>query len=269
MFNMAMAQETTGDLEGAADTYARLLKAYPGFDNGYIGRARLYLAQGDTTAAAADIDKALEIKQKCDKRICDACRPGHKRHADYAKALSDMDEAIKLQPRFAAFYINRAFLRYNLDDYFGAMADYDYSLQLEPLNTTALFNRGLLLTEVNAFDRALIDFSKVLELDPDDYRALYNRALIYGNKMQYPEAIADINQVISAFPDFPGAIFMRSEFYSKMGDRNNAMRDYDSALAMSRKNVRPKTPQKPETANSPTTPTKRHPTTYHGGSHHC
>ncbi|HUN20841.1 MAG TPA: tetratricopeptide repeat protein [Muribaculaceae bacterium] len=235
MFNMAMAQETTGDLEGAADTYARLLKAYPGFDNGYIGRARLYLAQGDTTAAAADIDKALEINKNATNAYVMRADLAIKRHADYAKALSDMDEAIKLQPRFAAFYINRAFLRYNLDDYFGAMADYDYSLQLEPLNTTALFNRGLLLTEVNAFDRALIDFSKVLELDPDDYRALYNRALIYGNKMQYPEAIADINQVISAFPDFPGAIFMRSEFYSKMGDRNNAMRDYDSALAMSRK----------------------------------
>ena len=40
-------------------------------------------------------------------------------------------------------YINRAFLRYQLDSYNGAMADYDYALTLDPLNRTALFNRAL------------------------------------------------------------------------------------------------------------------------------
>ncbi len=45
--------------------------------------------------------------------------------------------------RVAGLYINRAFLRYNLDSYNGAMADYDYALSLEPpYNAVALFNRG-------------------------------------------------------------------------------------------------------------------------------
>ena len=62
---------------------------------------------------------------------------------------SDMNEAIKLEPHYAGFFINRAFMKYNMDDYFGAMADYDYALSLEPTNVIAYYNRALLKIEVN------------------------------------------------------------------------------------------------------------------------
>ena len=64
---------------------------------------------------------------------------------DYESALADIDKAIKLMPRNAGLYINRAYLRYRLDSYNGAMSDYDYALTIDPLNYVALFNRGLLL----------------------------------------------------------------------------------------------------------------------------
>ena len=46
-----------------------------------------------------------------------------KRSKDYESALADMNEAIRLQPHEAPYFINRAFNRNSLDDYFGAMAD--------------------------------------------------------------------------------------------------------------------------------------------------
>lgn len=235
MFNMAMAEQTAGMPEAADSTFEKLIKAYPGFDNAYIGRARLRMEKGDTTAAEEDINKALELNANSVNGYLMRADIAINRQADYAQALEDMNHAIKLQPKYSGFYVNRAFLRYKTDDYFGAMADFDYALELEPLNTAARFNRGLLLAEVNANDRALEDFSRVLDVKPDDYRARYNRAVIHANKMQWAEAIDDINMVISAFPDFPGALMMRSEFYRKMGKQSEAMADYDRALALSRK----------------------------------
>jgi tetratricopeptide (TPR) repeat protein len=234
LFNKAMAQSDIKDYEGADTTYQQLLKWYPAFDNGYLGRARLKLAQADTTAALEDINHALELNRNAFNGYIMRADIAINREQNYENALSDMNEAIKLQPKYVGLYINRAFLRYNTNDYFGAMADYDYALQLEPYNQIALFNRGLLLAEVNANDRALEDFTKVLSLDPDDYRSLYNRALIYRSKGNTSAALSDINRVIEAFPDFPGGYYIRSELYHDRNQLTAAERDYKKALALAR-----------------------------------
>jgi tetratricopeptide (TPR) repeat protein len=234
LFNKAMAQHSVKDYQGADTTFSMLLKWYPGYDNGYLGRARLRLAQADTVAALDDINHALEINRNAFNGYVMRADIAINRAKDYESALSDMNEAIKLQPKYAGLYINRAFLRYNQDDYFGAMADYDYALQLEPYNQIALFNRGLMLTEVNANDRALDDFTKVLELDPDDYRSLYNRALLYRAKGNTKAALADINRVIEAFPDFPGGYYIRCEINRDRNQLSAAERDYKKAMALAK-----------------------------------
>lgn len=234
LFNKALAEEELKQYDAAHNCYEQLLKAHPRFDNGYIGRARLYLAEGDTIAAMADLDKAIELNKNATNAYVIRADIAIKRERDYQRALDDMNEAIKLQPHYAGFFINRAFLRYNLDDYFGAMADYDYALSLDPMNVVAYFNRGLLLAEVHDNDRAISDFSKVLQIEPDDYRSLFNRALLYEETANYRLALADINRVIEAYPNFDGALFTRFQIYEKLGDRQNAMKDYDRALAISK-----------------------------------
>lgn len=234
LFNMAMAQENIKDYEASDSTFSELVRYYPNFDNGYLGRARLRLSQADTIAAEEDITHALKLNRNALNAFIMRADIAINSRRDYPSALEDMNEAIKLQPKMPGLYINRAYLRYRLDDYFGAMADYDYAITLDPLNPTALFNRAILLTEVNANDRALLDYNKVLELNPDDSRALYNRALVLGRKGQYNEAIADINKVIEAFPDFPGALYMRGDFERQAGNLQAAKRDFDKALALAK-----------------------------------
>lgn len=236
MFNMAAAQTGIEDYAAADSTFNELLERYPGYGNGYLGRARLNLARTDTVAAIKDIDKALEIDgNSFNAHTMRADIAIHQGKDKYPEAIKHIDEAIKLQPRVAGLYVNRAFLKYSTNDWFGAMSDYDYALELEPLNKLALFNRGLLEMEVNANDKALADFTKVLNMEPNDVRARYNRAVIYSNKRQYNKAIADVNYVIEAFPDFPTGYYMRSEFYRQAGNLNAAISDRDRAKALGRK----------------------------------
>ncbi len=233
MFNKALAQEDVKDYDGATDTYRQLLKSYPRYENCYLGRARLELTVGDTIAAQADLDKALELNHNLAGAYVMRADIALKRgNGDMQQARSDLDEAIKLQPKQAGLYINRAYVRYRLDDFRGALDDYDTSISLDPLQTVPYFNRGLLRMETLDNDRALTDFSQVLQLDPNDYRALYNRAMIYTAKRDYTSAIADISRVVDAFPDFAGAVYTRFTIYNEMGDRKHAMQDYDRAMAM-------------------------------------
>lgn len=241
MLNKAMAQQDLRQPDSAAVTFDALLHDFPNYENGYIGRARLRLAQGDTVKAREDIDHALGLNKNLINGYllrADIAIHGPK---DYEAALKDISEAIRLQPREPNFYINRAFLRHSLDDYSGAMVDYDYAIQLDPLNSMAIFNRGLLRMEVRDNDNAIKDFTKALELDKDDYRSLYNRAYLYSEKRDTKNALADINQLIEAFPDFPEALYMRSNLHRMNGDMKQAEKDYKSALAMA-KNLKPSLP---------------------------
>lgn len=234
MFNKALALSELKDYDSAAETFGELIRYYPGYENAYLGRARMELARTDTAAARADIDKALSINDKALNAYIMRADIAINSHQDYESALADIDKAIRLQPRLAGLYINRAFLRYRLDSFSGAMADYDYALSLEPLNTVALFNRALLLQEVNANDLALDDFNKVLELNPDDYRALYNRAVVHRAKGNYDLAAADASRVALQFPDFPGAYYLRGTIYKDQGKLSKAEADFKKGDALSR-----------------------------------
>lgn len=234
LYNMALAQESMGKYEDAEKSFDKLLKAHPGFDGGYLGRAKMLLATKDTLRAMADIDKALTINKNAVNGYLLRADISINRNSDYSQALADMDEAIRLQPRVPGFFINRAFIRYRLDDYNGAMSDYDYALQLDPTNFVAVYNRALLRMEVHDYNRAIDDLSQVLAMRPKEYRALYNRAILYRETGDLHKALADVNRVIEEIPNFALAHYLRFDLKHTLGLKG-AQADLDRSIALATK----------------------------------
>lgn len=234
LFNKALALQDTHQTAASDSAFSELLVYYPGFDAGYLGRARLRLEQADTVAAIADIEKALSINKKVPNAYIMRADIAIHRDDNFAAAQDDMNEAIRLLPRHAGLYVNRAYLRYRLDDFFGAMADFDYAIELDPVNEAAIFNRALLEMETSANDRALADLDRLLALDPGNTRAYYNRAIVNHAKGRNAEAAEDITHVIDEVPDLPDPYFMRCEFLRAQGKMAQAERDYNKALKLQR-----------------------------------
>lgn len=239
LFNKAMALDESKEWDKAADAFEQLLSRFPNFDGGYLGRAKMLIAKADTTAALNDINKALELNKNAVNGYVMRADIALNSKRNYQNALDDMNEAIRLQPKVPGFFINRAFLRYKLDDYFGAMSDYDYAIQLQPDNFVAHYNRALLCAEVRDYNKALQDLDYVLKIRPDEYRTLYNRALIYRERGEYKKAIADLNSVLEAFPTFAAAYFLRFDIKRSMGDRT-AEADYKKSLALAKQRIKVK-----------------------------
>ena len=235
LMNKAVSECEIGEYEQADSTYARLLSIYPNYANAYLGRAQLRMMQADTLAAIDDIDKSISISKNIPGAYVMRSEINMSYKKDYKAALADMDEAIKLEPHYAGYFINRAFMKYNLDDYFGAMSDYDYALQLDPTNLAARFNRGLLRTEVGDNNKAIEDFSYVLRSEPDNMPARYNRALLYSKTGQYRDAVSDFDAVLDVYPDFDAVLFARSECKRKLGDMAGGEQDYNRARELSRR----------------------------------
>ncbi len=236
LFNLAVAQQEAGLIDSAEVTFKQLFDMAPGYERGYLGYAHLLLEKGDTVGARENIDHALSINRfNINGLLLRANMAIKSGKEGYQSALADMDEVIRLEPRRSDFFVNRAFLRHELDDYYGAMSDFDYALQLDPANTAAYYNRALLRTEVADLDRAAADLDRVISLTGGrDYKAIYNRALVNRERGFLKEALADAETIVNQFPTMAAAYLLRFEIRQAMNDRG-ARADYDRSLALARK----------------------------------
>lgn len=91
---------------------------------------------------------------------------------DLPAALHNLNEAIRLDPAQAEFFVTRASIRSWLGHPDIAMADLDHALSLDPLSVHALTNRGLAYSNAGDISRALADFDEAIRLAPHD-RSLY------------------------------------------------------------------------------------------------
>lgn len=224
LFYKAVAETELKRYAEADSTFAALLRLYPRYEEGYTARGRLNLLRGDTIAAIDDINRASGISSTALQPNLLMADIEVKRH-NWNEALAAMDRAIILKPHEANFYLNRAFIRYNLDDYFGAMADYNYTLELEPFNTGALFNRALLRYEVKDLDRAAADFKEVLRLDPSNFHAAYNLGLVELERGRYKDAIARFETIAARYPKFYPVYYAIADAQLKSGNNRAAMQN--------------------------------------------
>lgn len=86
----------------------------------------------DSLAALPDLDKCLELNANTIEAYLMRADIHYGKSKDCEAAVKDLDAAVKLSPKEAGLFINRAYLKYNLEDYFGAMADFDYAIGLDP-----------------------------------------------------------------------------------------------------------------------------------------
>ncbi len=235
LVNKAVCLNALTRYDDATAAYDALIAVDRRNDKAYLGLAHLCLARGDTVAARENIARSLEISKNNAGAYVMRAEIEMRCDSDYAAAMSSLDEAIKLEPRQASYFINRAYMKYRLDDYFGAMADYDYAIGLDPSSMEAHLNRAQLYAEVGEYNKAINDFSYVLKGDGGNIMALYNRAMLYIETGQGKAAVRDLNVVLDRYPEFEAGYMARGEAKRLSGDRKGSEADYDYAISLFKK----------------------------------
>lgn len=184
-----------GDLPRALDDLERTL-AYPAADAAFTGgvynlRALLYLEQGNTDAA-----------------------------------LADLNAGIGAAPDVAALYLTRAEIYRVLGRFEDALMDYDKAVELDGESVEARAGRALLNTQAEAFDAALADYNRILELEPENVEALARRAGIYLAQAQYESALADLDTAARLNPDAAGIYLSRGAANNALDRPAQAAADY-------------------------------------------
>lgn len=116
------------------------------------------------------------------------------RNGNLSSALTASNQAIQINPDFAAAYSVRGNLRLNQNDFQGAMADFNQAIRLDSTLTPAYMGRALTYSELGDKSRAIADYSQAIQLNPSYPLAYYNRGVVYFNQGSRTEALQDLKQ---------------------------------------------------------------------------
>jgi tetratricopeptide (TPR) repeat protein len=151
-------------------------------------------------------------------------------HGEYAQALSEMDQALALNPKDAETYTRRGGIYTLQKQYDKAISDFNRALELNPRSAKAYYNRALAYYYQRKYDQALADLQKTLELKPKDAAAYHNRGLVYTQKNDFAKAIDDFNTAIALNPQLADAYFNKAATCERAGRREEAQEAYAAYL---------------------------------------
>ncbi len=114
-------------------------------------------------------DKVTLSKQKIDEAF------ELFKQRDFDGAIELADEAIQLNPNYAAAYNSRGGFYYFLKQYERAIQDFDKSIALNPKLAGAYYNRGAAYKNLGEYHKAIADFQKYAELNPTDAATAYKK----------------------------------------------------------------------------------------------
>jgi tetratricopeptide (TPR) repeat protein len=152
------------------------------------------------------------------------------------RAISDFNEAIRLDPNYAQAFNRRAIVHNFKKDHDRAITDYTEAIRLNPKYHAAFNNRGIAHFAKKDNDRAIADYTEAIRLDP-------NSALYYNNRCyaratanrDLQQALVDCDAALRLRPNHAHFIARRGFVYLRLGRLNEAVIDYDSALKIDSK----------------------------------
>jgi tetratricopeptide (TPR) repeat protein len=99
---------------------------------------------------------------------------------EYAKAIAEHSEAIRLDPQLADSYSGRAFAWLEQKEYDKAIADYNEAIRLKPDSPYTYLARAAAWSWLLKYDKALVEFSQAIRFDAEMAGAYGSRAWIWS-----------------------------------------------------------------------------------------
>jgi tetratricopeptide (TPR) repeat protein len=215
-------------------------KSYSGSELGvaYFARGTAEDSLGQADKAVADYTSALDLNMPPHLSAQALSKRGliYYRTKETAKAISDFNDQIKLQPNASDAYLMRGVAYKDAKDYQHAIADLTEAIRLEPagrLTYLAYFHRGMIYGFESEYATSMNDLSRAIEMQPDHADSYDLRGIANFKLKNYKAAVADLTNAIRLKPNDPSPYETRAKSYEALGQNSLALADYRRARELS------------------------------------
>jgi tetratricopeptide (TPR) repeat protein len=148
--------------------YNSALNVRSDFVDALNGRAWIHMTRHEYDAAFEDLNKAIDLQPPPTAAAVARYYRGYAflRLTDYPRALTDLNEAQKLQPNNADIYLARGETEQAQDNSEAALRDFDEFSKLAPKDSRGLIWRSSVLEATGHIQEALAAMESALALEP-------------------------------------------------------------------------------------------------------
>lgn len=264
----ALTQWMEGNFKQAKNTANDVIAADKNNALAYLVRSGGLIFEGNSTAAQADIEKAIKLEPGngvYQAQLAECYRVQNnmaqaKKQADKAmgllrspksgleyfmratllsingktdESLADFSKAIELNPRFVRAYGKRGDIYFDKNQLDLSLAELTKCIDINPQYIYPYYMRGLIYHTQQKYDQAIAEYSKSIKLNPARSSSSYfNRAVIYKLQRKYDLALADYNKVIEINPKDPDVYGNRGNVYYDQQQYDLALADYNKAVEL-------------------------------------
>lgn len=149
----------------------------------------------------------------------------HIRLLRYGRALSDLNQAITMNPAHFQAYLFRAKLFKAVREYRKAREDFDKAVAIQPEAGVIYEERGGFLVDLKCYNEALSDFNKLVSLLPEDFYVYALRADLFEKMENWEAALQDYSDAIVLNPYYSDLYAYRADMKDRLGDTVGAAED--------------------------------------------
>jgi len=154
------------------------------------------------------------------------------RKGNLNEAEQQLTEAINADPLMLDPYLERAYYRLLQKNYAGALADYNQAIKLDRANPEIWLNRGMAKEKLHDLSGAYRDYTEAIELDEGFVKAWINRGNVLATQKKYTEAIEDYTAAITYQPDYGVAYYNRGIAFYRVNKLAEACDDLKNAARL-------------------------------------
>lgn len=189
------------------------------------------IAGSNTQNSATRPNTPAVTKPKADDFYLQSVEKRNK--ADFQGAIKDLNQAIRINPKYAFAYYRRAEARQNTGEVDKAIADLQKAAELfsqQGNKSDAFRSQGSMRMLKKDYPGAIAAFSEAIKLNPKDTDAYNERGMTRVNSGDLKGALADYNKSISLQPSDAYAYMGRSFTHLKLQDKISAIADVNQAI---------------------------------------
>ena len=150
----------------------------------------------------------------------------------YQEAIAEYDEAIQLNPKYAAAYVDRGAAYFRLGQIERAIEDYDTVIAIDAHYHEAYNNRGLAHARLGRLDLAIEDYTQAILNFLDYAEAYLHRGDAYYQKGDFEQAVKDLGDAITLDPTLAVAYAGRALALTRLERDGEAQQDLEQAVEL-------------------------------------
>ena len=145
---------------------------------------------------------------------------------NYSTALMLLNDCIKLNDQDSEALANRGMVNLKLKNLTDAENDYKKSIEIDD-NINGLFNYANLLKEKKDYNKSIQIFNRVLKKNPNFYKAYNNIGMIQSELGEYENAIKNFDSALEIKNDYGNALFCKSINQLLLGNYTEGWKNYE------------------------------------------